>query len=584
MARTQDQLPQYLRKYCTEHDFDKYTARDHASWRYIMRRAVPFFRQHSVKGYEEGLAATGISLDRIPHIDEIDQALQKISWGAVPVCGFIPPWAFLEFQARKILPIATDMRTVDHIAYTPAPDIVHEAAGHAPILPDVDYNQYLAYYAKLGTKAIYSKQDLQLYEAVRYLSDIKEKYESTPEEIATAERRLQAAVKAFTYVSEAAKVGRMSWWTAEYGMVGSLDAPKIYGAGLLSSVGESKDAMTAKVRKLPLSLDCTNFSFNITEPQPQLFVAENMQHLHDVLHELDDTLSYRLGGQPALIKAIESEAVTTAVLDSGIAISGILGQSIAEDQSPVFLKYQGPVQLSWQESEMDGQGVARHAQGYSSPLGRLKRFPNKPFTKLTLAELEELKLRPGQRTELEYQSGFTVQGTVTELIRKAENLVLVTFTDCRVTRGSEVFFEPEWGEFDLIIGDLVASVYGGPADRESYGEHEIIDAQTSPGRDIPYSAEERQLFEQYQTVRELRQSENRSLKLEKAGALAQAALEHTPQEWLLLLELLELGQDHLGLAPQDQAWLGALQQHLGQPQNFRTDDQSLVKHGLSLLN
>ena len=118
------------------------------------------------------------------------------------------------------------MRSVDHIAYTPAPDIVHEAAGHAPILPDKDYSDYLAYYASLGSKAIYSKQDLMLYEAVRYLSDIKEKPESTKAVIDAAESRLQEALRSFTYTSEQALVARMSWWTAEYGLVGSLQSPE----------------------------------------------------------------------------------------------------------------------------------------------------------------------------------------------------------------------------------------------------------------------------------------------------------------------------------------------------------------------
>ena len=66
--------------------------------------------------------------------------MSNIGWGAVPVRGFIPPWAFMEFQALGILPIACDMRNSEHLTYTPAPDIVHESAGHSPIIindPDV---------------------------------------------------------------------------------------------------------------------------------------------------------------------------------------------------------------------------------------------------------------------------------------------------------------------------------------------------------------------------------------------------------------------------------------------------------------
>ncbi|RZA15173.1 MAG: aromatic amino acid hydroxylase, partial [Proteobacteria bacterium] len=250
MTRTIDKLPASLRSYCSEHDYSKYTARDQAAWRYIMRRSQDFFKEHAVSTYAAGFKKSGLQIDRIPHIDDIDKALQESGWGAVGVTGFIAPWAFIEFQARKILPIATDMRTVDHIAYTPAPDIVHEAAGHAPIIPDKEYSDYLAYYATLGTKALYSKEDLMVYEAVRYLSDVKENPDHKPDVIARAESRLQEVLKSTQFVSEQTLVARMSWWTAEYGLAGTLKNPKIYGAGLLSSIGESAWCMTDNVKKL----------------------------------------------------------------------------------------------------------------------------------------------------------------------------------------------------------------------------------------------------------------------------------------------------------------------------------------------
>src|SRR2546430_11571880 len=84
------------------------------------------------------LPISGISFERIPRIEEMNDILGKIGWGAVAVDGFIPPAAFMEFQAYKVLVIACDMRQIHHIEYTPAPDIVHEAAGHAPIIVDRD--------------------------------------------------------------------------------------------------------------------------------------------------------------------------------------------------------------------------------------------------------------------------------------------------------------------------------------------------------------------------------------------------------------------------------------------------------------
>ncbi|MCX6124476.1 MAG: aromatic amino acid hydroxylase, partial [Proteobacteria bacterium] len=319
-----ENLPPYLKRYCAVQDYDKYTSRDHAAWRYIMRQSRSFFQDNAVPVYMDGLKKTGIPLDRIPRISEMDRALQEFGWGAVPVCGFIPPIAFLDLQARGVLPIATDMRSLDHIAYTPAPDIVHEAAGHAPIIADLGYRSYLRQYAAMASKAIMSREDLNLYEAIRILSDIKENPDTKPGEIATAQLNLDKAVASVSYVSEAAKVSRMAWWTVEYGLVGSQAKPKIYGAGLLSSVGESQNCLSDRVRKIPLTVKCIETSFDITEPQPQLFVADSMQHLVDVLTELELKLSFRMGGVHGLEEARKSGTVNTIRLGNGLEISGSL--------------------------------------------------------------------------------------------------------------------------------------------------------------------------------------------------------------------------------------------------------------------
>jgi phenylalanine-4-hydroxylase len=550
---------------------------------------MDFFPEHAVSTYMPGFKKTGLRVDRIPHVDEIDHALQDIGWGAVPVVGFIAPWAFIEFQARKILPIATDMRSVEHIAYTPAPDIVHEAAGHAPILPDKDYSDYLAYYASLGSKAIYSKQDLMLYEAVRYLSDIKEKPESTPAVIDGAEQRLQQALKAFTYTSEQALVARMSWWTAEYGLAGSLENPKIYGAGLLSSVGESKHAMTSRVKKIRLSLDCIKYSYNITEPQPQLFVADSMQHLHDVLHELDAMLAYRIGGIEALRRGQEGEAVCTVELNTRLAITSRLSEFEHTGDRVDFVKFAGPVQISYEGKEIAGQGTARHAHGFSSPIGRLAGHTDRALASMNENELRELGLAVNHTTSLRFASGFEVSGRVLRLHREQGQLILVTFTDCSVRKNGKLYFDPAWGEFDMVIGDNVPSVYGGPADREKYGEQEITPAETTPARSTPYSAEELDGIASYQKLRTLRQNlgqpnADKKSALQDLENLALNIQKRHPKEWLLQLEVYELAREHLASQDLTSSWVRDLSQRL-EPSNQPTDDtRELVAEGLKLLH
>jgi phenylalanine-4-hydroxylase len=293
---TAKRLPSHLNKYIVEQNYGRYTAQDQAVWRYILRQLRHFLAQQAHESYLPGLSSTGITIEQIPRIDEIDARLEPLGWGAVPVSGFIPPAAFMEFQALGILPIASDMRSIDHLMYTPAPDIVHEAAGHAPILANPAYATYLRKYGEVARRAIISSEDLAQYEAIRILSDVKENPGSTPKDIAEAEQSLQKINSAITFVSEAALLSRMNWWTAEYGLIGKVTAPKIFGAGLLSSVGESRACLGPSVRKVPLTVECVEFSYDITEPQPQLFVAEDFAHLGNVLDELAERLSFKIGG------------------------------------------------------------------------------------------------------------------------------------------------------------------------------------------------------------------------------------------------------------------------------------------------
>jgi phenylalanine-4-hydroxylase len=242
-------LPDHLKKYAVEQNYEKYTPVDQACWRYILRQLKSFLSKHAHSSYLEGLEKTGVEIEQIPRIEEISKKLQNFGWRAVPVSGFIPPAAFMELQSLSVLPIASEIRTINHLLYTPAPDIVHEAAGHAPILANPEFSAYLHQYAQVAKKALISKEDLNLYNAIRELSDIKEKPDSTKQEVEAAQEHLNFVTRNISHISEAAELSRMNWWTAEYGLIGDIEHPQIFGAGLLSSVGESRFCLSEKVKK-----------------------------------------------------------------------------------------------------------------------------------------------------------------------------------------------------------------------------------------------------------------------------------------------------------------------------------------------
>jgi phenylalanine-4-hydroxylase len=163
-------LPEHLKQFIVEQQYDHYTPVDHAVWRYVMRQNYSYLKDVAYYPYIPGLEAAGLTIERIPDLKDMNVALAKIGWGAVTVDGFIPPAAFMEYQAYRVLVIAADIRQINHIEYTPAPDIIHESAGHAPIIADKDYHEYLSYFGSIGAKAIFSSKDFELYEAIRHLS------------------------------------------------------------------------------------------------------------------------------------------------------------------------------------------------------------------------------------------------------------------------------------------------------------------------------------------------------------------------------------------------------------------------------
>lgn len=540
-----EQIPEHLVPYIAEQDPSAYTPVDQAAWRYILRVSRSYFAETAHEKYLKGLEETGISTDRIPLISEMDEKLRRFGWRAVAVSGFIPPAAFMEFQSLGVLPIACEMRTLEHLAYTPAPDIVHEAAGHAPIIADPAYAAYLRAYGEVARKAIFSSQDLALYEAIRDLSDIKEEPGSTAEQIDAAQKRLDEVVAHFTYSSEATYLARMNWWTVEYGLVGSLDHPRIYGAGLLSSVGESYHCLGKDVARVPFTLDCVNTSYDITRPQPQLFVTPDFPALERVLEEFSETMAFRCGGAEGLAKAKMAATVTTTVLDSGIQISGVLDHFRTDSQGRVaFLKFSGPCQLGFEDRELPGQDPSRHPDGFSAPVGKLKGLGRSPG-RLSGVDLDKLGFAKGGRGRFEFESGIVLEGLLEgEPLRHGGEILFMSFRDCRITWGSEVLYQPEWGPFDLACGDQVASVFGGAADRAAYTRSVGQGKIPKKIQKRALSNDGRALNELYSQVRKLREEKVVGSALEKELSRILSELDSNfPSDWLLRLEILELDQD-----------------------------------------
>lgn len=531
-----DKLPNYLHSFIIPQPYNSYTAKDQSVWRYVMHKSIAFLKDKAHYSYLDGLKKTGVSVEEIPHMAGMNRILKDIGWAAVSVDGFIPPNAFMAFQAYNILVIAADIRTAEHIEYTPAPDIIHEAAGHAPIIANPEYAEYLRRFGEIGSKAISSAKDYELYEAIRHLSIIKEDPNTKKEAVVKAENKVAEIASDMGSPSEMAQIRNLHWWTVEYGLIGTLENPKIYGAGLLSSIGESEWCMSDAVKKVPYTIEAAHKAFDITKPQPQLFVTPDFAHLSVVLEEFANTMALRRGGLKGLNKLINFKNLGTITLSTGIQVSGIFTRVIEEEGRPIYFQTTGPTALAHQNKELINHDKEYHKDGLGSPIGKLKGR-NLAIEDMAPKDLEAYGIYEGKTVNLTFEGGIKILG---EIITGRRNLqgkiILISFKNCSVIYKDEYLFKPEWGIYDMVVGAVITSAFAGVADPESFGL--VGEPPKEKTHKITYSKKDLNLHQHYQKIRDFRN--NNLADVTQLMAIFEEAKVKYANEWLLFLEIYEM--------------------------------------------
>lgn len=568
-----DRLPKHLKQFIKPQVYEDYTPINQAVWRYVMRKNVDYLSKVAHSSYLEGLQKTGIEVDNIPSMYGMNRILKEIGWAAVAVDGFIPPNAFMEFQAYNVLVIACDIRQLEHIEYTPAPDIIHEGAGHAPIIANPEYAEYLRRFGEIGCKAISSARDYELYEAIRLLSILKEAEDTPEEEIKKAEEQVDFLQNNMGELSEMSRIRNLHWWTVEYGLIGTVDNPKIYGAGLLSSIGESSWCMTDNVKKIPYDISAADQSFDITKPQPQLYVTSDFAQLSQVLEEFANKMALRTGGLSGIQKLINSKALGTIELSTGLQISGVFNNVIEDEGKPVYVQTTGKTALSYREKELVGHGTEYHAEGFGSPIGKLKGI-NLAIEEMSPRDLRAYDIYEGEQVTLEFEGNIKVVGEIVTGTRNLQGeILLIKFKNCTVTHNDTVLFQPEWGIYDMAVGKKVISAFSGPADVNSFDMiNHVPSSQTIKQKK---STEREELEKLYLSVRNIREGKPATTTLKEAFASVSSG---HPNDWLLSVEIAELAKKEGNSDLVDKVL-----NHLEKVKSNRPEIVHLVDNGLELI-
>ena len=374
--------------------------------------------------------------------------------------------------------------------------------------------------------------------------------------------------------SEMALIRNLHWWTVEYGLIGNLDNPKIYGAGLLSSIGESAWCMTDKVAKIPYSIEAAHTSFDITKPQPQLFVTPDFAFLSQVLEEFANTMALRKGGLSGVKKLIHASELGTLELSTGLQISGTFSRVIQHEGKPVYVQTDGPTALAYRENELVGHSIDHHADGFGTPIGKLKGI-NLAIEDMSPRDLKAYNIYEGERVSLEFEGNIKVTGDIITGTRNLRGeIILITFDNCTVTYKDEVIFQPERGFYNMAVGVSVVSAFNGPADLSSFDliTHELSTTTIKPKR----SAEWIRLELYYEQIRHFREGINKTISRNK---VFKEVKENYPDDWLLSVELYELAKTN-----GDFDFAMQIQEHLESVKNRIPQLGHLIDDGLTLVD
>ncbi len=236
------------RPFWIEQDWPAYTTEQHAVWQELVSRRMPELEKHACSEYLDGFAQIGLQKDAIPDLSAISSRLgPRTGWAAKPVSGYLPAPAFFQMIASRQFPTTTCLRSRDSLEYTPEPDIFHDVFGHVPMHAHPVFADFLAHYGQVCTQ-LEDEQDL-------------------------------------------VKMGRLFWFTVEFGVIREHGEVKLYGSGLISSHGEGRHVIEGgpEIRDFELGAVLEQ-DFSISQMQPVLYAVDSFEQIYEATKDAERRL------------------------------------------------------------------------------------------------------------------------------------------------------------------------------------------------------------------------------------------------------------------------------------------------------
>jgi phenylalanine-4-hydroxylase len=230
-------------------EYDKYTAEDFKVWQMLFDRQMNLLPPLASKAYLEGIHAMNFNSNEIPNFNEINKLLaSKTGWQVEVVAGLIPQKEFFEHLQAQKFPATTWLRKLHELDYLEEPDMFHDVFGHLPLLTNQDFCNFLKAFSIISLKYIDNPTAIKL-------------------------------------------LGRLYWFTVEFGLIEKEDGLKIYGAGILSSSGESVFCLGDEPKRYEFDVEKIMLTdYYIDHFQDKYFVIKSYKQLFDSLPEIERVL------------------------------------------------------------------------------------------------------------------------------------------------------------------------------------------------------------------------------------------------------------------------------------------------------
>ncbi len=240
-------LPEHLinpeKFYVTQH-WDRYTQENHEVWATLVARRMESLGSQASEVFLNGVRLLGFDQLQVPRLENVNAKLGPLTgWQSRGVPGYLPAKSFFACLAKREFPTTIVIRPQELLEYLPEPDIFHDVFGHVPLHADPVFADFLQTYGKAAL------------------------HTNNPNHIE--------------------RLARLFWFTVEFGLIRENGQTKLYGSGLISSLGESFHALeSANVDRRPFDLDrVCDTPFEIDHYQPILYELECFEQLRDGMSE-----------------------------------------------------------------------------------------------------------------------------------------------------------------------------------------------------------------------------------------------------------------------------------------------------------